>query len=267
ASINFITAHDGFTLEDLVSYEEKHNEANLEDNRDGESNNHSVNCGVEGASEDHDILLCRETLKRGLMATLFLSQGVPMLLGGDELSKTQRGNNNTYAQDNDLNWYDWDLDARKEAFLSFMKQIIAFRKAHPSFRRRNFLTGEGGEGDYKDVSWWHARGHEMTPEDWTNPELPAFGMLLYGDSLKETDALGRPLTDDTFLVLFSGQKTSRFTLPPTPHGETWEKLWITAPDQIRRQPLSEPGSVVSLKPRLVTVYCAAAAKPEPARLF
>ncbi|MDQ3397760.1 MAG: glycogen debranching protein GlgX, partial [Deinococcota bacterium] len=207
ASINFITAHDGFTLEDLVSYEEKHNEANLEDNRDGESNNHSVNCGVEGASDDHDVLLCRETLKRGLMATLFLSQGVPMLLGGDELSKTQRGNNNTYAQDNDLNWYDWDLDARKEAFLSFMKQIIAFRKAHPSFRRRNFLTGEGGEGDYKDVSWWHARGHEMTPEDWTNPELPAFGMLLYGDSLKETDALGRPLTDDTFLVLFSGQKT------------------------------------------------------------
>ena len=145
ASINFITAHDGFTIEDLVSYDEKHNWANGEENRDGHEPNYSTNCGVEGPTDDPDVLDCRERLKRALIGTLFLSQGVPMLLGGDELSRTQGGNNNAYCQDNEINWYDWDLDEREQEFLDFVCETIAFRKAHPSFRRRHFLTGRPDE--------------------------------------------------------------------------------------------------------------------------
>ncbi len=214
ASINFITAHDGFTLEDLVSYEHKHNEANQEGNRDGHEPNYSVNCGVEGTSDDPAVLNCRERLKRSLMATLLLSQGVPMILGGDELSRTQQGNNNAYCQDNDINYYDWDLDEREQNFLAFVQRIIAFHRAHQSFRRRRFLTGQADDQGFKDALWWHPKGREMTWEDWGNADLHAFGLLLRGDHIAGTDVHGNALEDDTFLILFNkGAATVRVKLP------------------------------------------------------
>jgi glycogen operon protein len=203
ASINFVTAHDGFTTEDLVSYEQKHNEANGEDNRDGHEPNYSTNCGVEGPTDDPDVLACRERLKRSILGTLLLSQGVPMLLGGDEISRTQGGNNNAYAQDNEINYYDWDLDEREQAFLDFVRQAVAFRQAHPLFRRRDFLTGEpDGEG-VKDALWWHPEGREMTDDDWNGDPLSLLGLLLRGDRIGEVDARGRARTDDTLFLVFN----------------------------------------------------------------
>ncbi len=205
ASINFLTAHDGFTLEDLVSYDQKHNEENGEDNRDGHEPNFSTNCGVEGETDDEAVLDRRETLKRSMMATLLLSQGAPMILGGDELSNTQKGNNNTYCQDNELTWYDWDLDERKEAFLAFVQHAVRLRRNHQNFRRRRFLTGEPyDDNGARDVLWWHPSGREMQPEDWDNPNETAFGMLLRGDCIPGQDVNGDELKDETFLVLFNG---------------------------------------------------------------
>ncbi|MDQ3459278.1 MAG: glycogen debranching protein GlgX [Deinococcota bacterium] len=253
ASVNFVTAHDGFTLEDLVSYESKHNQANLEGNRDGESHNHSVNCGVEGPTDNLGVLDCREDRKRALMTTLFLSQGIPMMLGGDELSRSKRGNNNTYAQDNELNWYDWDLSDRQRAFLDFTRGLIAFRKAHPAFRRYSFLTGKAGPTGFKDVSWWHPDGHEMHPEDWNNAGLRAFGMLMAGNALHEVDHHGNARFDDTFLVLFNGGRAKRFTLPPTSEHEVWERLWNSSTETVRRSQSLRPGSAIGLRPRLILV--------------
>ena len=203
ASINFVTAHDGFTVEDLVSYEQKHNEANGEDNRDGHEPNHSTNCGVEGPTEDADVLACRERLKRAVVGTLVLSQGVPMILGGDELSKTQGGNNNAYAQDNDVNYYDWDLDERERAFLDFVRDAVAFRRAHPLFRRREFLDDAPDADGVKGALWWHPAGREMDGDDWSDDGLHGFGLLLRGDRIDEVDGRGRPRHDDTLLVLFN----------------------------------------------------------------
>jgi len=203
ASINFVTAHDGFTLEDMVSYERKHNLANHEDNRDGHEPNYSTNCGTEGPSDDEAVLACRERLKRAQIATLLLSQGVPMLLGGDELSRTQQGNNNSYAQDNEINWYDWDLDERRGAFLDYVRDVIAFRREHPTFRRRQFLTGRPDEDGIKDALWWHPEGREMRSKDWEPAGLSGFGLLLRGDRIRGVDALGAPIEDDTFLILFN----------------------------------------------------------------
>lgn len=214
ASINFVTAHDGFTLEDLVSYERKHNEANKEGNRDGHEPNYSTNCGVEGPSNDPEVLACRDTLKRSMMASLLLAQGVPMLLGGDELSRTQQGNNNAYCQDNEINWYDWDLDERKEDFLDFVKQVIAFRKEHPNFRRRRFLRGHVDEKGVKDALWWHPAGREMGDADWSSGSLHAFGVLLRGDCIHSRDKKGNELYDDTYLLLFNaGDDEVEFELP------------------------------------------------------
>jgi glycogen operon protein len=225
ASINFVTAHDGFTLEDQVSYLHKHNEANGEQNRDGHEPNYSTNSGVEGPTDDPAILARRDTLKRSLMATLLLSQGVPMLLGGDELSRTQQGNNNAYCQDNETTWYDWHLDDRAQRFLEFTQELIAFRKAHPSFRRHRFLTGRADADGVKDVLWWHPKGHEMTGHDWSRADLHAFGMLLRGDRIAERNHRGRPLHDDTFLLLFNaGEASVAFHLPNgfTDAARRWE---------------------------------------------
>src|SRR5690606_25207129 len=222
ASINFVTAHDGFTLEDLVSYERKHNEANGEDNADGESHNDSTNGGVEGPTDDEAVLAVREARKRALAATLLLSQGVPMLLGGDELSRTQGGNNNAYCQDNEINYYDWDLDERRQAFLGFVRDLVRFRRAHPSFHRKHFPQGAPNAEGERGVVWWHPEGREMAEDDWARDDLRAFGLLLPGDGLDGLGAEGDPLADDTFLVLFNGGEAPvPLVLPEVRGGGGW----------------------------------------------
>lgn len=254
ASINFVTAHDGFTLEDLVSYERKHNEANLEGNRDGHEPNYSTNCGVEGPTDDPDILARREVLKRSLMASLLLSQGVPMILGGDELSRTQLGNNNAYCQDNEINWYHWSLDERKEAFLDFVKQVIAFRKDHPTFRRRHFLRGEIDEEGVADALWWHPDGREMAYSDWSDGSLHAFGVLLRGDRIHSRDKKGQELIDDTFLILFNaGHHNRTFHLPGVEalEPEAWEL--VSSFESSKEMRWFEPTDRVQVAPSTLSV--------------
>ena len=223
ASVNFITAHDGFTLHDLVSYNDKHNEANGEDNRDGNTNNASWNHGVEGPTHDPEINRLREQQKRNLFATLLLSQGVPMILAGDEFGRTQRGNNNAYCQDNEINWVDWYWDDPKWHLLNFVKRMIRLRREHPLFRRRDFFHGVAvGEGGRKDVAWLKPDGHEMSAEEWEKDFARCLGMWLHGDSLPETDDRGRALRDASYLVLFNAHHDLiEFKLPDAGAGITW----------------------------------------------
>jgi glycogen operon protein len=254
ASINFVTAHDGFTVHDFVSYERKHNEANLEDNRDGTDENYSANCGIEGPSDDPEVVACRDALKRSLVTTLLLSQGVPMLSGGTELSHTQHGNNNAYCQDNEISWYHWDLDQRQQDFLAFVRHTAAFRKAHGSFRRRRFLSGEPAEDGRRDVIWWHPVGREMTTEDWHNPRLRVLGMLLDGTLLLETDPRGHPVRDDSLLVLFNAGRPVRFVLPDAPDAWGWEVAFASEPERGRRRTTAlPPGSGFVVRSRQVQV--------------
>jgi len=220
ASINFVTAHDGYTLADLVSYERKHNHANGEHNRDGHDHEISSNLGVEGPTDRPGVRRRRLARRRGLLATLLLSQGVPMLLGGDELSRTQGGNNNAYCQDNEVSWFDWRLDGEAEAFLAFTRAMVAFRRAHPVFRRPSFLTGRARPDGRRDVSWWQRDGRAMNAADWHDDD-PTFGMLLDGASLDEIDVTGEPLRDDSFLVWFHGPRGGAVVMPPTPQGGGW----------------------------------------------
>ena len=215
ASVNFITAHDGFTLNDLVSYNEKHNEANGEENRDGNDNNISWNCGAEGPTDDAAIVKLREQQKRNMLATLLLSQGVPMLLAGDETSRTQQGNNNAYCQDDEITWHDWGWDDAKWRLLNFTKRMIRLRREHPIFRRRDFFKGVAvGDQGRKDVAWLMPDGHEMTPEEWDKDFARCLGMWLNGEQLPETDERGRPLQDASFLVLFNAHHdVIEFKLP------------------------------------------------------
>ncbi|MGH7830989.1 MAG: glycogen debranching protein GlgX, partial [Candidatus Binatia bacterium] len=204
ASINFITAHDGFTLHDLVSYNEKHNEANGEENRDGHNENLSWNCGAEGPTEEPSILTLRERQKRNFLATLILSQGVPMLLAGDEIGRTQRGNNNGYCQDNEISWVDWNLDQSRKDLLEFTRKLIRLFHEHPVLRRRRFFQGRKIRGsEVKDLSWFRPDGREMTDEDWSNPETRCFGLRLAGDAIEERDENGNPIVDDTLLILLN----------------------------------------------------------------
>jgi glycogen operon protein len=207
ASINFVTCHDGFTLQDLVSYNEKHNEANGEGNRDGERHNRSWNCGVEGPTTDQEILALRARQKRNLLATLIFSQGVPMLRAGDELSHSQGGNNNAYCQDNAVSWLDWRLDAEEHAFLDFVRRILALRREHPIFRRRRFFQGRPIHGeDIKDIAWLNPDGREMTDLEWEQHFARCLGVYLSGAELDETDARGRPVRDDDFLLLINAHQ-------------------------------------------------------------
>jgi isoamylase len=258
ASINFITAHDGFTLQDLVSFEHKRNVANGEWNRDGESHNNSVNCGVEGPTDNPLVMQKRETLKRSLFATLLLSQGIPMMLGGDELSRTQHGNNNAYCQDNDLSYYEWNLTLEQTYFLSYVKDLIAFRKAHPTFRRRNFLKGRLANGQheaiYKDVSWWHPTGREMKDVDWHDGNLSAFGMLLCGRAFEEVSHDGQAQHNESFLLLFHGYEATSFKLPLPPDADVWERAWSSEPRLEDSSPRFFAGKVLKLKPHVVSVY-------------
>lgn len=198
ASINFITAHDGFTLRDLVSYNVKHNEANLSDNRDGHDHNLSWNCGVEGPTDDPAVLELRARQQRNFLSTLLLSQGVPMLQAGDEINRTQQGNNNTYCQDSELSWLDWQPDEEKERLLAFTRHVIQLFHEHPVLRRRKFFQGRRIRGsEIRDLVWFRADGQEMTEEDWNNPLAHSIGLRLAGDAIEEVDRFGNQIIDDT----------------------------------------------------------------------
>jgi isoamylase len=230
ASVNFVTCHDGFTLNDLVSYDRKHNAANGEDNRDGADHNDSWNCGAEGPSDDPAIRERRERQKRNLVATLLLSQGVPMLLAGDELGHTQNGNNNTYCQDNELSWLDWTPTAEKRAFLEFVRKVVRLWKGQPVFQRRHFFQGRVIRGaDVKDISFLTPDGTEMDDDTWAAGLTKCLGMRLAGDIMNEVDERGREVVGDTLLVLFNaGREAVPFTLPPHKEGQRWEFVLDTA---------------------------------------
>ena len=230
ASINFVTAHDGFTLNDLVSYNDKHNEANLEGNADGTDDNRSWNCGVEGPTEDPVVNELRERQMRNFLTTLFLSLGVPMLLGGDEFARTQGGNNNAYCQDNEISWFDWDLDERQQRLLEFTRRLIAFRRSHPVFRRRQFLSGQSQFGSGLPDSWWfRTDGRKMIQRDWADGGLRTVGLFLNGDEIAVRTREGERLRDDSFLLLFnSHHEPVRFQLLPRRFGSRWALELSTA---------------------------------------
>jgi isoamylase len=221
ASINFVTAHDGFTLRDLVTYERKHNEANGEGNRDGSDYNESQNCGVEGETADPDVLARRRTIARSMMATLFVSQGVPMLEMGDELWRTQRGNNNPYCHDSELTWIDWRLDDEGRAMTDIVRSLVSFRKRHAVFRRSSFLRGRRlGHSRAPDIVWLRPDGLEMERADWETPERAALAFRLDGDAFEPADGAG--LGDASFLVLMNGEPVpTEFALPVPALGERW----------------------------------------------
>jgi isoamylase len=228
ASINFITAHDGFCLEDLVSYNDKHNDANGENNQDGENHNRSWNCGAEGSSDDPEVLKLRTKQKRNFLTTLFLSQGVPMLLGGDEMGRTQDGNNNTYCQDNEISWYNWEK--MDKGLLEFTRQLIQFRKDHPSFRQRGWFLGRPIKGtDRHDIAWFAADGNEMSEENWSQGFAKSIGVLINGKAIAAPDLRGNPVEDDIFYVIFNAHyEPLSFVLPAAKKGESWEKVFDTS---------------------------------------
>ena len=226
ASINFVTAHDGFTLQDLVSYERKHNEANLENNRDGDNHNLSWNCGVEGPSEDPEVRRLRDRQRRNFLTTLLLSQGVPMLLAGDEMGRTQQGSNNAYCPDNETSWLDWDLDSDDSRMIEFVRMLITLRKRHPVFRRRNFLQGRPvAESAAKDITWYHPSGHEMNDAQWNDAGARCLGAHLAGDAISEPDARNGRIVDNDFLILLNAHSDAVVFHFPQDH---WELLFDTA---------------------------------------
>jgi glycogen operon protein len=239
ASINFVTAHDGFTLHDLVSYDHKHNEANGEDNRDGADDNESWNHGAEGPTEDKRILVLRERQKRNFLATLFVSQGVPMLCAGDELGRTQEGNNNGYCQDNELSWLDWTHTPDRAALLTFVREIIQLRRQHPNLRRRKYFQGrainpaqrqsrEIGGGTVADIRWLRPDGNEMTEEEWTAGWVRCIGVELSGKTLDDVNQIGEAIEDDTFLIMLNPHhEPIVFYLPPCPDGGEWRLVLDT----------------------------------------
>ncbi len=259
ASINFITAHDGFTLRDLVSYNDKHNDANGEHNRDGESHNRSWNHGAEGPTEDPAVLALRARQQRNFLTTLLLSQGVPMLLGGDELSRTQRGNNNAYCQDNELSWLDWQHADRE--LLEFTRRLIELRARHPVFRRRRWFQGRPIHGsDVSDIAWFTPEGQPMAEDDWDHASARSLGVFLNGEGIASRDDRGERVVDETFYVIFNAAAEPRdFTLPP----ERWAERWSLVLDTGRAEPFPPPfqarditfeaGATVPVEARAVVV--------------
>ncbi len=246
ASINFVTSHDGFTLADLVSYNDKHNEANGEGNRDGENNNLSWNCGVEGPSDDTAILVLRRRQRRNFLCTLFLSQGVPMLSSGDEYGKSQKGNNNAYCQDNALNWLRWERTPEENDFFGFTSRLIALRHRHPIFRRPKFFQGRKIRGKrVRDIMWFTPGGREMTDEEWNFSFVRCLAILLSGDTIDVHDTMGRPIRDDTFLLLLNAHyEPMEFTLPGQDIVQ-WELLIDT---QLEEGFLPEPRRIACCSP-------------------
>lgn len=233
ASINFVTAHDGFTLNDLVSYNEKHNEANGEGNNDGDNNNRSWNCGAEGPTEDRGVLALRHRQVRNFLSTILFSQGVPMICHGDELGRTQQGNNNAYCQDNEISWIDWDLGEDEQALLEFTRTMVWLRRDHPVLRRRRFFTGEaghGGESELGEIEWLCPSGERMTNEDWGTWYARAMTVFLNGDAIAEPDERGQRIVDDSFLILINASEEDiEFTLPGPDHAAAWTVALDTAP--------------------------------------
>ncbi|MGH3836855.1 MAG: glycogen debranching protein GlgX [Pseudonocardiaceae bacterium] len=229
ASINFVTAHDGFTLTDLVSYNDKHNEANGEDGRDGADDNRSWNCGVEGPTDDPEVLGLRARQRRNMLATLFLSQGIPMLLHGDELGRTQQGNNNVYCQDNELSWVDWD--SADQELRTFTAALIAMRREHPVFRRRRFFAGRpirGGD-ELRDIAWFTESGEEMTEQDWEVKVCQCLTVFLNGEGIPDADARGQRVTDNSFLLCFNvHHEDTSVQLPGNGYGQEWTVVLDTA---------------------------------------
>lgn len=222
ASINFVTAHDGFTLHDLVSYNDKHNEANEENNQDGESHNRSWNCGVEGETNDPRVIQLRERQKRNLITTLMLSQGVPMILGGDEMERTQKGNNNAYCQDSEISWFEWDLQKEYENFVNFCRELIYFRRQHPVFHRRKWFQGQAIHGSgVIDIAWYNPDGAEMSQEQWEVGYAKSMGLYLNGAKIPSPGPQGQRISDDSFLMFFNAHyELIEFSLPS--EFQTWE---------------------------------------------
>jgi isoamylase len=257
ASVNFVTAHDGFTLRDLVSYNDKRNEANLEDNRDGESDNRSWNCGVEGPTDDAAVLALRERQQRNFLATLLFSQGVPMLVAGDELCRTQHGNNNAYCQDNETSWIDWSMPYESRALLDFVRCAIALRNAHPLFRRRTFFHGRAERDPaVKDIHWLHPDGREMSDRDWEQSFARCLGVLMSGRGLTERDERGNLVEDDDLLLLLNAHHDDvPFALPGTP-GVRWDAALDTdGADGAAAHGPMRPGAVYPLRGRSVVLLC------------
>ena len=252
ASINFVTSHDGFPLRDLVSYNEKHNLANGEDNRDGTDDNRSWNCGVEGPSDDTKVLTLRARQQRNFLATLMLSQGVPMLLAGDESGRTQQGNNNAYCQDNEISWLDWDkVDTGLQ---EFARRLVRFRHDHPVFRRRRWFQGQPihGEGQ-EDIAWFNHMGEQASEELWVNGGIQSLGIFLNGDSFPNPNARGEPVKDDSFYLIFNAHfEPIDFVLPPTRWGPRWKKIldtnegWV---EDATDKPRLEAGATLAVAPR------------------
>lgn len=253
ASINFVTAHDGFTLHDLVSYNEKHNEANGENNNDGESHNRSWNCGAEGPTEDSEINALRNKQKRNLLTTLFLSQGVPMLVAGDEFSRTQDGNNNAYCQDNEISWLDWA--SKDESLLNFTKQLIQFRKEHPVFCRRKWFQGMPIKGvGLEDIAWFLPEGNEMNDEHWQHDHARSLAVFLNGKGIRSLSDTGEKIVDNSFYIMFNAYwETISYKLPEEKYNKTWVKVIDTKLDTIEPHEELSAGDEIAVQGRSVVV--------------
>jgi len=260
ASVNFVIAHDGFSLADLVSYNDKHNEANGEDNRDGADDNQSWNCGVEGPTDDPEVLKLRARQMRNMLATLLLSQGTPMICGGDELGRTQRGNNNAYCQDNEISWFDWNLTDEQKALFAFTKKLVGIRRDHPALHRAKFFRGRRIRGsDVRDIMWYRHDGEEMTDQDWENPVTASLGLFLAGRGIDDVDEDGNRIIDDDFFLVFNGSDIPlSFVLPratdPTGRsdGEVWRLLVDTNDDAAEET--SRHGDKTHLVPRSLKLF-------------
>ncbi|HEY9727225.1 MAG TPA: glycogen debranching protein GlgX [Chroococcales cyanobacterium] len=258
ASINFVTAHDGFTLNDLVSYNEKHNEANGENSMDGETHNRSWNCGVEGDTDDPEVLRLRERQRRNFLATLILSQGIPMLLGGDEMGRTQKGNNNGYCQDSEISWFDWDWVNGNQDLLDFTRELIYFRRQHPVFRRRKWFQGQAIHGrGISDIAWFNPDGTEMTDEQWDVGYAKSIGVFLDGNQIPSPGPQGQRIKDDSFVLFFNAHyETIEFTLPAAVQDKEWTLVIDTKePRFIQDEKVYKDSEAVPVAARSLVMLC------------
>ncbi len=265
ASINFVTCHDGFTLNDLVSYNAKHNENNGEENRDGDNNNNSWNCGSEGPTDDPAINQLRDKKIRSILATLLLSQGVPMLQAGDEIGRTQQGNNNAYCHDDELTWLDWELDERKTDLLKFVRRVVRFFHEQPVFHRRRFFHGKAIQGaEAPEISWLDPSGQEMSGEAWKDSCMRSLGVQLFGGEI-DVDEHGEPIVGDTVLLLFNADHASAisFTFPKPENGDPWDLVFDTARPP-NGHPPAPPGRCYELEPCSMAVFCSKVHRAEDA---